>query len=273
ISDLLSYVFFSLQDAFVENDLLKYYCKYLRLFKVDRQSARLLYSFSRMPTVTVCTRLRFDPNCHGESTVFSYSVPSVKDEFQLRATVTQSEPIQLALLVHGMHGSYQPGFANDAAWHSLCVSWTGKGGEWSISVDGLEVGHGSGLCSTDHIRGNGVFIIGQDQDTFGGSLKNEEAFCGSITQLYIWDRALDTTEIQNMEKECSPIPYGLLFKWSASGLEMEPSLPKHWGHVQCQGKMLVVEVIGGKGALGCGPFNLIEYSKEEKRPVLLTKAW
>ncbi|XP_035379061.1 adhesion G-protein coupled receptor D2 isoform X2 [Electrophorus electricus] len=201
----------------------------------DRQSARLLYSFSRMPTVTVCTRLRFDPNCHGESTVFSYSVPSVKDEFQLRATVTQSEPIQLALLVHGMHGSYQPGFANDAAWHSLCVSWTGKGGEWSISVDGLEVGHGSGLCSTDHIRGNGVFIIGQDQDTFGGSLKNEEAFCGSITQLYIWDRALDTTEIQNMEKECSPIPYGLLFKWSASGLEMEPSLPKHWGHVQCQG--------------------------------------
>ncbi|XP_076880363.1 adhesion G protein-coupled receptor D2 isoform X2 [Brachyhypopomus gauderio] len=202
------------------------------LGRSDHHFARLLYNFPSLSAVTVCTRLRFDPTCLGVSTVFSYSTSSVMNEFQLRATVTQSKPIKLALLVHGKQGTYQTAFANDASWHSVCVSWTGSGGEWAITVDGLEVGRGSHLCSSDHIGGGGNFIIGQDQ---GGSIKHEEAFCGSITQFYIWDRVLDTTEIQTMAKECSTIPYGLLFKWSALGLELEPSLQTHWGHFQCPG--------------------------------------
>lgn len=152
-----------------------------------------------------------------------------------------NQPIQLALLVHGKHGPYVSVFANDASWHSMCVSWTGNGGKWAISVDGQEVRRGISLHSSGYIGGGGIFIVGQKQDEFGSSFKSDEAFCGSITQLHVWDQVLDAREIQSMEKECSLIPFGLLFRWGISGLEMTPSLKTHWGYIQCQGKILLNE--------------------------------
>ncbi|KAI4894763.1 hypothetical protein NFI96_013537 [Prochilodus magdalenae] len=209
----------------------------------EHQSAELCHTFSDMSEVTVCTVLRFDPTFYGDFTVFSYAIHSLNasgSEFQLQARVSPEKPIQLALLVHGEHSGYQPAFDNDACWHSLCVSWTGNGGEWAFLAGGQEIGRGSHLCPSEHIGGNGVFSIGREQDTFSGSSKSTEAFCGSLTQLYIWDRALEASEIRTMEKECKPITSSLLFKWSLSGLKMDPSLQTHWGSFQCEGKMLLV---------------------------------
>lgn len=149
-----------------------------------------------------------------------------------------NQPIQLALLVHGKHGPYLSAFANDASWHSVCVSWNGQGGKWAMSVDGLELRRGISLYSSDYIGGGGIFIIGQEQDTFGSSFKSDEGFCGSITQLRIWDQVLDASKIQIMEKECSLIPTGLLFKWGRSVLEMMSALQTHWGYIECPGKAL-----------------------------------
>lgn len=193
-----------------------------------------------MPAVTVCAHLQFSPTCHGSSTVFSYSIRTFINEFQLRAIVIPNQPIQLALLVHGNHGPYLSAFANDASWHFMCVSWTGIGGNWAISVDGREVRRGVSLYS-GYIGGGGIFIIGQEQDAFGSSFKSDEAFCGSITQLHMWDQVLDASKIQTMEKECSLIHSSLLFKWSKSRLEMTPSLQTHWGYIKCQGKALLGE--------------------------------
>ncbi|XP_017332869.1 adhesion G-protein coupled receptor D2 [Ictalurus punctatus] len=198
------------------------------------QSARLLHKFSNMAAVTVCARLHFSPTCHGPSTVLSYSIRSFINEFQLRARVMPNQPVQLALLVHGKHGPYLSAFANDASWHSVCVSWTGNGGKWAISVDGQEVRRGISLYSSGYIGGGGIFIIGQEQYAFGSSSKSDEAFCGSITQLHMWDQVLDASEIRTMEKECSVIPSGLLFRWGRSRLEMTPSLQTQWGYIQCQ---------------------------------------
>lgn len=150
-----------------------------------------------------------------------------------------NKPIQLALLVHGTHGPYISVFANDASWHFICVSWTGKGGTWAISVDGQEVRRGISLYPSGYIGGGGIFIIGQEQDTFGSSFKSDEAFCGSITQLYMWDQVLDASKIQTLGKECSLIPSRLLFRWGRSELEMTTSLQTHWGYIECQGKALL----------------------------------
>lgn len=189
-----------------------------------------------MAAVTVCARLKFSPTCHGSSTVFSYSIRTFINEFQLRARVIPNQPIQLALLVHGEHGPFVSAFASDASWHSTCVSWTRNDGRWAISVDGQEVRHGISLYSSGSIGGGGIFIIGQEQDVFGSSFSSDVAFCGSITQLHMWDQMLDARKIQTMEKECSLIPSGLLFRWGRSELEITPSLQTHWGYIQCQGK-------------------------------------
>ncbi|XP_074490677.1 adhesion G protein-coupled receptor D2 isoform X1 [Sebastes fasciatus] len=204
----------------------------------DRKHARLLRNFSSMDSVTVCTRLRFDPNFSGVSTIFSYSIQSYINEFQLRVKLTKSKPVQLALLVHGIHGPYQEAFDHDDSWHSVCVSWSQNGGRWALYIHGLMVSRGDGL-SSNSIGPDGRFIIGQEQGTFGGSFKKDESFSGSITELHIWDRVLNSSEIYTMEKLCSPISSGLVFKWSEAAMEIESSLAEPRRDSPCQGNFTV----------------------------------
>ncbi|TDH08674.1 hypothetical protein EPR50_G00100180 [Perca flavescens] len=207
----------------------------------DRKHARLLHKFPSMDSVTVCTRLRFDPNCFGISTIFSYSIQSYINEFQLRVNLIQGKRVQLAVLVHGIHGRYQEAFDHDDSWRSVCISWNQNGGRWALFTDGLVVSRGDGLGSKS-IGPDGVFIIGQEQDTFGGSFKKDESFSGSITELHIWDRVLNSSEIYTMEKECSPVSSGLVFKWSGAAMEMESSLTKLWRDIPCQGKFTALNL-------------------------------
>ncbi|RXN20579.1 adhesion G- coupled receptor D2-like protein [Labeo rohita] len=186
-----------------------------------------------MKALTVCAHLQLDPSCRGLSTVFSYAVKLFIKEFQLQVRITGNESVQLALLVHGLNSSYIPGFPNDAAWHFICTSWDGNSGKWVIWVDGMVVGSGIDLNSTSHIGGDGLFMIGQDQDTYGG-YGGDKALCGNVTQLYMWDRLLVDSEIQSMEKHCSPVPSGLFFKWNESSLEIETSLQTNRGSSPCQ---------------------------------------
>lgn len=207
----------------------------------DRKNARLLHKFPSMGSVTVCTRLRFDPNCFGFSTIFSYSIQSCINEFQLRANLIQGKRVQLALLVHGSYGPYQEAFDHDDGWHSVCVSWSQNGGRWALYANGSKVSSGSGLHSSESIGKDGFFILGQEQDTLGGSFKKEESFSGSITELHIWDRVLNSSEISAMENECSPVSSGLVFKWSEKAMEIESSLTNLQGYNPCQGTSVTTQ--------------------------------
>ncbi|CAL8252943.1 unnamed protein product [Merluccius merluccius] len=200
----------------------------------NRKNARLLHQFPSMGSVTVCVYLRFTLGCAGFSTVFSYSIQSYINELQIRASLNQGRPVQLALLVHGARGPYHDAFSHDGAWHSLCVSWSQNGGRWAMFADGLQVGVGDGLHGENAIGGDGVFIIGQDQDTSGGLFKEDESFSGSITQLHIWERVLSSSEIYTMEKQCSPIPKGLMFMWKGVMLVIESTLTTLWEENPCQ---------------------------------------
>ncbi|KAL1023323.1 hypothetical protein UPYG_G00039220 [Umbra pygmaea] len=198
------------------------------------KNARLLHKFPAMGALTACIHVRFDPACYGLSTVFSYSVQSFINEFQLRASLSQGKPVQLAVVVHGSHGAYHNAFLHDGSWHSLCVSWSGHGGRWALYADGQQVSAGKGLHSSGDVGPNGHFILGQEQDSFGGSFKSAESFSGSLTQLHIWERVLNDSEIHTMENECSPILSGLAFRWSLKALEVASSLKGLWGDSPCQ---------------------------------------
>lgn len=214
-----------------------------------RKSARLRHKFLDMEVLTVCAHLQFNPTCHGLSTVFSYSIKSFINELQLQARIIENEPIQLALIVHGSNTTYLTAFPNDASWNFVCASWIGNGGKWAIWANGTKVGSGSSLNASNHIGGDGYFIIGQEQDTFGG-YKSDKALCGNITQLYMWDSVLLDSEIGNMEKDCSPVSSGLFFKWSESVLEIETSLQTRRGNSLCQGRV-------GGGGYGVAPYTVL----------------
>lgn len=227
----------------------------------DKKYARLKHKFPSMDSVTICALLRFDANASGVFTVFSYSIKSYINELQLRAKLAKGKPVQLALSVHGIDGTYQDAFNHDSSWHSVCVSWARDGGRWSLYIDGLAVFRDDGLSSTDSIGPDGLFIIGQGQATFGGSFKKDESFSGSITELHIWDRVLNSHEIKTMENECSPISSGLVFKWSGATMEIESSLKNRWGDSPCRGKF--IQFMQGKDPKGS--FYSCFITKSEKR--------
>lgn len=216
----------------------------------DRKHARLLHKFPSMGSVTVCTLVRFDPNSSGISTIFSYSIKSYINQFLLRAKLVPGKLVQLALQVHGNNGPYIEAFNHDDSWHSVCVSWTQNGGHWALFANGREGFRGEGLNSSEGIGRDGIFIIGQELDTFGGSFKKNGSFSGSITELHIWDRVLDRAEIYTMEKQCSPISSGLVFNWSGATMETETSLTKLRSDNPCQGTFVRMQHEAGEAAEG-----------------------
>ncbi|XP_059839510.1 adhesion G-protein coupled receptor D2 [Hypanus sabinus] len=203
--------------------------------KTDTKYAKLLRQFPQMHSVTICAQVQFDSSYVGVSTVFSYSIPSFINEFQLRANIVHDQQIQLALLVHGVHTPYSQAVKNDGRWHYVCLSWTSHGGSWAIAADGSVTASGDHLYISEDIGAGGVFIIGQEQDTFGGSFKKDESFIGSITQLHIWDRLLNASEIQALAGDCVVVPLGLYFQWNLSAFEIESTVHVHKGFSQCKG--------------------------------------
>ncbi|XP_026879968.2 adhesion G-protein coupled receptor D2 isoform X1 [Electrophorus electricus] len=173
-------------------------------FPVESQDgyARVEASFPSLPSVSVCVRAQFDPQHKKVSTLFSYAAPVFTNEFQLRGYVDKVKPqVLLALIVHGKHHSYKAWFTNDANWHHICVTWQKSDGFWAIYVDGVRRDSAAGKEVSRNIYGNGILILGQDQDSFGGNFT--EPFVGNITDLNIWDISLDETQIRTIH-DCSP---------------------------------------------------------------------
>ncbi|XP_076156256.1 female protein-like [Alosa pseudoharengus] len=47
------------------------------------------------------------------------------------------------------------------------------------------------------IAGTPIIILGQDQDSYGGSFEIRQAFTGHITDVHMWDHAISTCEIKS----------------------------------------------------------------------------
>ncbi|KAL7020531.1 hypothetical protein ACKWTF_011569 [Chironomus riparius] len=92
----------------------------------------------------------------------------------------------------------------DNIWHFLCVSWTMNEGLYEIYLDGNLHVQGYNLSKSMPISGNGVFIIGQEQDSIGGDFSETESFVGKISYLDFWQRQLLATEVNEYYRSCDP---------------------------------------------------------------------
>ncbi|XP_072908686.1 adhesion G protein-coupled receptor D2 [Hemitrygon akajei] len=202
--------------------------------KTDTKYAKLLGVLPSMSAITVCVNIQCDDQANTVATVFSYAVPTFMNEFQLRARINDTGFIQLALIVHGHHTPYQTVLKNDGQWHHICVTWRSEEGAWSFYADGCIVSSGQRYYSSQVLAGNGVFIIGQDQDSLGGTFKQSEAFSGNITGLNIWSGVLDRSQIA-AASGCSLPHQRLIYQWSLSNLEIEHTVEIKKALVSCSG--------------------------------------
>ncbi|XP_071337901.1 adhesion G protein-coupled receptor D2 [Trachinotus anak] len=181
--------------------------------------ARVNMSFPALSSVSVCVRVQWDTEWNEVSTIFSYAAPVFTNEFQLRGQVDMRERILLALIIHGKHLPYKASFPNDGAWHHICVTWRRSSSHWAIYVDGDRKDMGTGTDTSRDIHGDGIFILGQDQDSFGGNFT--EPFFGTITDLNVWNMSLETRHVSALNA-CSPMTQEVLFSWNLDQLSSHP---------------------------------------------------
>lgn len=97
--------------------------------------------------------------------------------------------------------------ANDGKWHHVAVTWDSNGGKWIFYKDGKEVKrYTEAFLSGAVIHGGGVMVLGQEQDSLGGSFSPEEAFSGDLSQLNVWDKVLSPQDIYNLVRSCFTEP-------------------------------------------------------------------
>ena len=102
---------------------------------------------------------------------------------------------------------------NDGKWHHVCTSWESADGSWNLYKDGSLGASGSRFKTGYKTKTDGILIIGQEQDAFGGRFDSNQNYIGELTGLNIWNRVLSPNEIANMSKSCH-LGEGNVKKWS-----------------------------------------------------------
>ncbi|XP_051760044.1 adhesion G-protein coupled receptor D2 [Ctenopharyngodon idella] len=216
-------------------------------FKSKDGHARVNATFPSLSAVSVCVRVQWDPRHENVSTVFSYAATVFINEFQLRGKIDESKrnhtdrKVRLALLIQGQHHAYRAELPIDEDWHHVCVTWRSSNGFWAIYVDGKkgDSGHGNAREKANDLYGGGIFILGQDQDTFGGTFT--EPFVGNLTDLNIWAEALELKQVQALNT-CSQLTnHKAIFRWQYRSLTVHHSVQNVSATINCPGSLKMTQ--------------------------------
>ncbi|KAG7271335.1 hypothetical protein CRUP_037284 [Coryphaenoides rupestris] len=169
--------------------------------------AKVKKSLPEMYAFTVCMWLKSNAS-PGVGTPFSYAVPGQANELL-------------------------PFLINDGKWHHICVTWTTRDGVWEAFQDGVMRGSGENLAPYHPIKPQGLLILGQEQDTYGGGFDATQAFVGDLANFHMWDRKLSVGEIYNLSTCSSKAQVGNVFSWLETSLDVYGGASK-WTFEACR---------------------------------------
>ena len=95
----------------------------------------------------------------------------------------------------------------------MCTTWSNNAGQAIVYKDGNVAARKINFKTGHVIRGGGTLIIGQEQDSVGGSFELSQCYIGDLTGLNIWNRVLGPNEISTMSRHCGA-GEGNVLSWS-----------------------------------------------------------
>ena len=130
--------------------------------------------------------------------LFSYHAGGASDEIELAfndgaAVEFYIEVGEQATVVSG----YDASQLFDGAVHQVALTWDNAAGAWEVYVDGSLVANGSGIAVGQTIASGGTIVLGQEQDSLGGSFATNQVFDGTFYDVRIFDDVRTATEISN----------------------------------------------------------------------------
>ncbi|XP_029927977.1 C-reactive protein-like [Myripristis murdjan] len=174
---------------------------------------KLLTTKTEFNAVTLC--LRFFTDLSRNYGLFSLSTPTHSNDFVL-FKINSGDVIR----IHARDGgtdflalSFPPN-----TWHSMCATWGSDTGVAQLWVDGKPTVRRF-ILSGQPITGAPITILGQEQDTYGGSFDANQAFIGMITKVHMWDYVLSPSEIKRYVNDENFTP-GNVFNWRALEFEI-----------------------------------------------------
>ncbi|XP_022091528.1 sushi, von Willebrand factor type A, EGF and pentraxin domain-containing protein 1-like [Acanthaster planci] len=130
----------------------------------------------------------------------------------------------LAFIINGEFTYTDEKLNIDSNWRHVAITWASLDGRWAFYVDGTVRRSGYDFKTGSFIRGSGVLVLGQEQDSYGGSFTQTQAFVGDLSQMNMWDYAMTPDEITTVYSSCAVS--GNVLGWSqvASSIHGDVSL-------------------------------------------------
>ncbi|XP_022091514.1 sushi, von Willebrand factor type A, EGF and pentraxin domain-containing protein 1-like [Acanthaster planci] len=151
-------------------------------------------------------------------TPLSYATREADGTLQDNAfTVTDYN--SLAIIINGEFMYMDEKLNSDCNWHHVAITWASLDGHWAIYVDGTVRRSGYDFKTGSFIQGSGVLVLGQEQDSYGGSFAKTQAFVGDLSQLNMWDYAMTPDEITTVYSSCAVSGNVLAWSHVATGIQ------------------------------------------------------
>jgi Ca2+-binding RTX toxin-like protein len=168
-------------------------------------------NFNSFPTVELTVEGWYKKNSKTEHTLLSYAVSSDDNEF----TFWYGSTIQIEIKYSSGGGPVDTGVEfPDEKWHHLAATWQSNNGLIKVYLDGSEIYSGN-IAQGKNLISGGSLILGQEQDSVGGSFDPSQTFQGSIDDVRIWNKARTQAEIQaNFNRELIGNETGLVGYWN-----------------------------------------------------------
>ncbi|XP_006631034.1 serum amyloid P-component-like [Lepisosteus oculatus] len=103
-------------------------------------------------------------------------------------------------------------------WTHLCVTWESDSGLVQLWVNGKESIKKGGSRSIP-ISGKPFIVLGQEQDSYGGSFDKSQCLVGQMSNVHMWDRVLSPCEIQDVHLGTGFDP-GNILSWKSMSFEI-----------------------------------------------------
>ncbi|XP_037794187.1 C-reactive protein-like [Penaeus monodon] len=143
---------------------------------------------------TICYRIRLF-YYRRESVVLSYAISDEDNNIIRLDHTTRGFRMQLV-------GALNTSGQSTPLWHwcHYCLAANLSSGDWAMAIQGEITIRDQGdiRLINKSIDGDGVLILGQDQDVLGGGFQEDQSLSGEISALHIWDYALDDVTINDI---------------------------------------------------------------------------
>ncbi|XP_053744194.1 C-reactive protein-like [Synchiropus splendidus] len=167
-----------------------------KMFTFPRSSitsyVKLFASRTQFSAVTLCQRFLTD--LKRDYCYFSLSTSKSSNGFMLMWDAKNKE---LEVYTQDVTSIFNiPGAMELNMWHSLCTTWESTSGLVQVWLDGQQSPRKSGFLGGKYDDRAMIIVLGQEQDSHGGSFDFNQSFTGMMSDVHMWSKALSPCEIR-----------------------------------------------------------------------------